>query len=239
MAILDLNINIPILENTICMSLLSTISELLVNLVINIKNRWDIGIILIGIIIFIYGWIKFGNYDENTDKTNVKMTTIYYITLIVITITGILKYMEHTKQINSTMYSAGTHIKTILWTALALFFIDLKLYIGLFNTTNDNNISLIILLIICIAIAPPVTENRNAAMNYLKTLPYFLLMNVAQNNYITAEKEAHKIQQKLQTPQIEHETQEQINNRYNEAVLNTKLNVEKVNKISLLDNNAS
>jgi len=230
-----LDFDIDVLKNTALLSLLIIIGELLINLIIKIKNKWDIGIILIGVIIFIYGWIKLATHGEN--KVNVETTAVYYITLSIIIITGIIKYMEHNKQNNSTMYSTATHTNTIIWITLALCVIDLNSH-NVFNAAIDtNSIALIISSIVCVAMAPPAADNRVIVVESLNTLPYILLMCLIYNSYSDAKKDAKE--QKLQEPQVEKETQEQINNKYNEVILNTKLNVEKVNKISLLDNNAS
>jgi len=234
--------NIDILKNTVFSSLLIIISGLLINLIINIKNRWDIGVIIIGVIIFIYGWIKLNNY-ESEDRTNIEMTIVYYMTLITIAIICALKYIEYTKQINSTMYITGTYINTILWSILAMYAIDLKLHISSNTISIDSNsISLITSLILCIATAPSVSNNRNVVVNSLKIIPYVLIGYLLNNNYsIMIEKNSQELQelQELQEPQEPQETQEQLNNKYNEVILSIKLNVEKVNKISLLDNNAS
>ena len=146
--------------------------------------------------------------------------------------------MEHNKHNNSTMYSTVTHINTIIWITLALYIIDLNSY-NVFNAAIDtNNIALIISSIVCVTMAPAATNNRVIAVESLNTLPYILLMCLIYNSYSSAKKDAKK-EQEIQVVQETQETQEQINSRYNEAILNTKLNVEKVNKISLLDNNAS
>ena len=80
-----LNFDIDVLKNTALLSLLIIIGELLINLIIKVKNKWDTGIILIGVIIFIYGCIKLANHGD--DKINIETTTVYYITLSIIIVT--------------------------------------------------------------------------------------------------------------------------------------------------------